>query len=449
MKSCIFWMILIILLTAGLYIASIYLWSESHTNNFYDQDVKRRFDVPLYRCPVKIEVSIKGNANASFFIVDADKDTKENEENITYQKNTDSFTFEGELEKGGYFIKVQHIEGENYNEDSKVKFENIQIFIIKPLMKYVYIGGGAIELLLLIWLISIIIRKRNLTKEMILVSTGEKNAPDEEEPYPHVHEKEEVYQRDEFLGSGSTNYDFTAVEESKLQSYPNNADDLYGKDYELPSVKRTDSYDSSEEAISFGIEGERSEEPSSAEGLHVMEFEDEFEEQRQDRRRGGGPERRRPGSGTRRGRRGRSPGPGRWGGSGKRSYEGTGGSRRVEKEPRRGSSGRNRRGKRGRRKGPSGRSGGPRRRPKRGDGRRRSKSGRPKSGRSRSKKGGPRRSKGSGPKRPSVAPFSHRASRSKPKRRSSTRRSKEVAWDEAEEFEFDGPDDPDEEDVYW
>ena len=263
MKSCIIWMVIIIIFTGIIYMLSLYLMPDSARGKLNEGGVSRPFSVPFYKCPVKIEIEILGSANATFHLTweanESDYQKKFIARNETDETST--FSFEGELEQGNYILMVKPL---NPNDpalsNSKVDFKRIDVYILKPLMPYIFIGAGIIEGLLVIWLITIIIRRRNVIKEMIKANTGKKSGDDY---YSRLNEDRSASKHTEYNDLFPKDDGMTSFEKSKSRQYSNDASGLYGSDYKLrkqgkPSLRR-------ETRTMQEREFEREKGPSSAE----------------------------------------------------------------------------------------------------------------------------------------------------------------------------------------
>ncbi len=238
-KSCIIWMVIIIVFTGIVYMLSLYLMPDSARGKLSEGGVSRPFSVPFYKCPVEIEIEIVGLANATFHL------TWENNE-TDYQKKfiarngtgeTRTFSYEGELERGNYILLVKPVNSKDPNlTETKVDFGKINVYILEPLMLYIFIGAGIIEGLLAIWLVSIIIRRRNVVKEMIKANTGKKSGDDyfsrlnEDRSASKHTEYDELFPKDDGM---------TSFEKSKSKQYTNDASGLYANDYEMRKQRKS------------------------------------------------------------------------------------------------------------------------------------------------------------------------------------------------------------------
>lgn len=237
-RNSIIWIVFVILFVGALYGASFFLIKDSEKDHFQNQkqDIKRLFHVQLYACPVDIEIEIVGEGNATILLIPASEDGKPNPETIAYVNDSRYFRFEEELEAGDYYIIVKHVPQDTYDDKSKVHYISLDVYILKPFLVYIFIGAGVIELLPVIWLVSVIVRRRNLTKEMIIASskgTGSTNnyydsLYGDREASKHT-AYDDLYPRDGVM---------TDHEKSKMAQHENNLDSLYSRDYELRKRKR-------------------------------------------------------------------------------------------------------------------------------------------------------------------------------------------------------------------
>ncbi len=188
-RSNIIWMIIIALIVGGIYLASLYVWSDTYHDDFKRKAI-REFDVPLYTCPVEIDMSIISSEegipfNATVFLIEESKANFHDEDDyydhcIDYEENTDEFAFDGELKKGTYHIVILINEVPvNSSQDLSFKgnYDPIKIYLIEPLIIYVIIGGCIIELLLIIFIVRMIIRRKRIREEMVQSKKNKKDKP--------------------------------------------------------------------------------------------------------------------------------------------------------------------------------------------------------------------------------------------------------------------------------
>jgi len=231
MKSCIIWMVIILIFTGIIYLLSLYLMPDSARGKLNEGGVTRPFSVPFYKCPVNIEIEIVGPANVTFHLTWESNETDYQEKFIA-KNGTDenrTFSYKGELEAGDYILMVTPENPQHPGlRDTKVDFKRIDVYIVKPLMPYVFLGAGIIEGLLAIWLISIIIRRRNVIQEMIKANTEKKSGDDyltrlnEDRSASKHAEYEDLFPEDDGM---------TSFEKSKSMQYSNDASGLYANDY--------------------------------------------------------------------------------------------------------------------------------------------------------------------------------------------------------------------------
>lgn len=239
LKSCIIWMVLIIVFTGVIYLLSSWILPSDYKDNFRENQLVREFNVPFYRCPVKIDVEVVGPYNATFYLTQEIYKADKEKHCIVNKTNTKHFSFEGELDDGDYVVIVEKVMDANasqnaYTKDSKVYFHSIDIYLLKPVMNYVLIGACALEFLLIIWLFSIIIRKRNLTKEMILAAMKGNGGNDYHDDIQKDRNSSKHAEYDDLFPSSDG---MTSFEKSHLKEYSKDHDSLYGKDYELRNKK--------------------------------------------------------------------------------------------------------------------------------------------------------------------------------------------------------------------
>lgn len=238
LKSCIIWIIVIIVFTAIFYGSAFYIYSQSYKYKLGEGVCAQGFSVPFYKCPVEIEVKITGPYKADIYLTEERyKDEPENH-TIANTTNTTSFSYKGELGPGEYSIVVERI-GESCVGEAKADFKSIDVFILKPLIPSILIGAGVLEALLVFWLISIIIRRRNLTKEMILANTTA-NAGGKEggDYYSRLYEDRSAAKHKEYDDIFPHSDGLSDFEKSKIPKYQNEEDSLYQNDYELRKKRR-------------------------------------------------------------------------------------------------------------------------------------------------------------------------------------------------------------------
>jgi len=308
LKSCIIWMVLIIVFTGAIYLLSLYILPSDYKDNFRENQLVREFNVPFYRCPVKIDVEVVGPYNASFYLTEEIYKAEKDKYSIVNVTNTKHFTFEGELDDGDYVVIVEKVMEPNasqnaYTSDPKVYFHSIDIYLLKPVMNYILIGACVLEFLLIIWLFSIIIRKRNLTKEMILAAMKGKDSNDY---HDDIQKDRNSSKHEEYDDLFPRSDGMTSFEKSHLKEYSDRGDSLYSKDYELRKKNRSGPQGPSVHRSAREEAGSRSSVRDERRGRgrgRDRAGRDEFGPSRAGPRRGG-PER---GDPERRGRRGRSP----------------------------------------------------------------------------------------------------------------------------------------------
>ncbi len=240
LKSCIIWMVLIIVFTGVIYILSLYILPSDYKDNFRENQLVREFNVPFYRCPVKIDVEVVGPYDANFYLTEEIYKAEKDKYSIVNVTNTKHFTFEGELDDGDYVVVVEKVMDANasqnaYTSDSEVYFHSIDIYLLKPVMNYILLGACVLEFLLIIWLFSIIIRKRNLTKEMILAAMKGKGGNDY---HDDIQKDRDGSKHEEYDDLFPRSDGMTSFEKSHLKEYSKDHDSLYGKDYEIRKKNR-------------------------------------------------------------------------------------------------------------------------------------------------------------------------------------------------------------------
>ena len=192
MRTCVILMVILLIITVGVNLLANYVVRQKpDTASFVRYDEFQGFSVPYYKCPVEIELNIIGGGNATIYLVKGDlirhsernftlrNDPKYAEyidsHKISWKENTRSYSFEGDLDKGDYTLLVFRIqerkddskplivgidveEGSDidpgateYTSSSKVVYERLNIFILKPLIPFVWILFFVGELLLVLW----------------------------------------------------------------------------------------------------------------------------------------------------------------------------------------------------------------------------------------------------------------------------------------------------------
>ena len=239
MKSCIIWMVIIIIFTGIIYLLSLYLMPDSERRKLNEGGVIRSFSVPFYQCPVEIEIEILGPANATFYLTwESNESDYENKFIARNEDNeTRTFSYEGELEAGNYFLMVEPVDRNDPGlPETRVDFKKINVYILEPIMIYIFIGGGIIEGLLIIWLITIIIRRRNVIKEMIKANTGKKSGDDY---YTRINEDRSASKHKEYNDLFPEDDGMTSFEKSKSRQYSDDASGLYADDYALRKHRKS------------------------------------------------------------------------------------------------------------------------------------------------------------------------------------------------------------------
>ncbi len=231
-RNCIIWMIFILLFSGAIYALSFFLLTDDHMDHFSNkrQDIKRTLSVELFSCPVDVEVEVLGKGNATILLIPASEDGKENPDIIALANNTRYFHFRGTLESGEYYVIVEHISGDSYDVKSKVHFKSFDVYIMKPILIYVFIGAGVIELLLVVWLVTVIIRRRNLTKEMILASS---KGSGDSGYYDELYGDRDGSKHSQYQDLFPKEEGLTDFEKSRSKDYSNDAKSLYEQDYAI------------------------------------------------------------------------------------------------------------------------------------------------------------------------------------------------------------------------
>ena len=242
LKSCIIWIIIILLVSAGFYIASFFLYSQNYSYKLGQGPCSQAFNVPFYKCPVEIEAKVTGPYLANFYLTEEQYKEDPGGHSIANASNVSSFSYKGEMSPGKYVIVVEksiRLEDPDSTGESKAIFKSIDIFILKPLVPIILIGGGVLETLLVFWLISIIIRRRNLTKEMILSNTtGRTEGKEEGDYYSSMYEDRNAAKHKEYDDIFPHSDGLSSFEKSKLPKYRNDADSLYQDDYHLKKKRK-------------------------------------------------------------------------------------------------------------------------------------------------------------------------------------------------------------------
>ena len=192
MRTCVILMVILLIITVGVNLLANYVVRQKpDTASFVRYDEFQGFSVPYYKCPVEIELNIIGGGNATIYLVKGDlirhsernftlrNDPKYAEyidsHKISWKENTRSYSFEGDLDKGDYTLLVFRIQerkddshplivgidveeggdidsgATEYTSSSKVVYEKLNIFILKPLIPFVWILFFVGELLLVLW----------------------------------------------------------------------------------------------------------------------------------------------------------------------------------------------------------------------------------------------------------------------------------------------------------
>jgi len=199
LKSCVIIMIILLVITVAVSTMSSYVGQRSIDPSKFDAniDIRKEFSVPYYSCPVEIDISIRGGGNATFYLVkgkDLSNNPLEDEENAKYvanntvaiETNSRNFHLERDLDPGEYTLYVLHLQEKKNNEQpimvgigvdedqtgaiaytsySKVQYNKLNIFVLKPVLPFVYIIFIICEILLIIWFFSFIVRRRLVKEE--------------------------------------------------------------------------------------------------------------------------------------------------------------------------------------------------------------------------------------------------------------------------------------------
>ncbi len=192
-------MIILLIITVAISTLSSYIGQRSIDPSKFDAniDIRKEFSVPYYSCPVEIDVSIRGGGNATFYLVkgkDLSDNPLEDEKNAKYivnntiasVMNTRNFHLERELDSGDYTLYILHLQEKKddekpiivgvdvendmtgsiaYTSYSKVQYNKVNIFILKPILPYVYIVFIISEIFLIVWFFSFIVRRRMVREE--------------------------------------------------------------------------------------------------------------------------------------------------------------------------------------------------------------------------------------------------------------------------------------------
>jgi len=194
MRTCVILMVIILIITVGASLLTGYVGRQKpDTASFVRTDEMKGFSVPYYNCPVEIELNIVGGGNATFYLVKGDL-IRHNERNynprtdpesaeyisshrISWKENARSYYFDGDLDKGDYTLLVFRLQEKKndskplivgidveegskvnpnameYTSSSKVVYEQLNVFVLKPLLPFIWITFLVGELFLVLWLV--------------------------------------------------------------------------------------------------------------------------------------------------------------------------------------------------------------------------------------------------------------------------------------------------------
>ena len=198
MRTCIILMVILLIITVTFQFLSDFIGRQDiDTSRFEHADRTREFSVPMFECPVEIDIDVVGGGNATFYLVKGalksidSREIRYNEEyasyidnnTITKKTNTRSFEFDGKLEPGDYTIFIFRllerrspsdpiiigIDAEGSSEevytDGKVFYNKVHVYVLKPIMPFIYVLFVIVELILVLWFFSFIYRKKHASDE--------------------------------------------------------------------------------------------------------------------------------------------------------------------------------------------------------------------------------------------------------------------------------------------